>query len=381
MTEQAASADKYAGISIDVAYEPGGPAENQVAPTYEAEDLDEGHEAQAPETPPPEPLKKAEPDHDERGKDETQEDYSKRVQKRINKEIGKRKTAEDQLAELKKENEQLKAAQGTKPTPEKPAATTPEPEVEIDLPKPLSAEELHKKALDMIGAEPKEDAFDDFDAFHKAQLKYEVDIRIAEIRLEDSDKKRIDGEVQKQQTFKERLDEGKKRWKDFIEVIANPAIQITAPMVAVLQDCEKAAEITYYLGKNPTEAAKIARMTPKEQERQLLILEARFIADPKSIPPPTVDDADADAGTGTEAIGEDEDLEEPEEPDEDDNEAATGTTSMPPVTPPATPVKKVSVAPKPITPVNSGATVGHKDPDKMTPNEYRAWRKAGGGRG
>jgi hypothetical protein len=221
---------------------------------------------------------------------------------------------------------------------------------------------------------PKEDEFDDFDAYQAALEKYsddltdwKVDVKIAETRFKEEDRKRVEGEAVKVQTWKERMDKGKSLWTDYLDVISNPAIQITQAMVSVMQDCEKSAEIAYYLGKNPTEAAKISKMTPKEMERQILILEARFIADPKSIPPSTVQAPDA--GATAETKGEEG---EPTYPDADLEEDYQP--------PPPIPERKVSSAPAPITPVASGSSLANKDPEKMTPLEYRKWRDAGGGK-
>jgi hypothetical protein len=121
-----------------------------------------------------------------------------------------------------------------------------------------------------------------------------------------------------QQVYEARVAEVRDRYADFDTVVSNPSLPITNDMAAVIMDSERGPEVAYHLGKNPAEAARIARLSPVAQAKELGRLEERLSA-PKPLPkqPPT-----------------------------------------------------------PVQPVNGIAAGGSKDPGKMSMSEYAAWRKA-----
>lgn len=374
-----AQAREYAGIEVEQSFNPMDAAENKATEYPEEQEPDQvtrDAEAEAAAAPPPvKPPDKPVDDHDKRGKDESDEDYSERVKKRINKEVRKRKELEEENARLKAEIEGKAKPAGEDQEPPAPGPNAEDIDLSEVLPQPLSKEEINKKALEMVGAKPSEDAFDDFDKYNEALTDWKVDVRIAEARIAEEDKKRVEGESQSVKTFAERLAKGETLWDDYAKVITNPTVQITRPMIAAMQDCEKAAEIAYYLGKNPIEAAKIARMTPVQITREILKLEAKFIADPNSAPPPN-----------RKAAGENDQEPETEDQDTDDIEPELDVDAEdeePPAPPPPEKPqqKKISSAPAPIKPVATGSASGNKDPEKMSPAEYRKWREGGGGKG
>jgi len=63
---------------------------------------------------------------------------------------------------------------------------------------------------------------------------------------------------------------------DFFEVIGNPRLPITQTMTEVLQSSDRGAEVAYFLGTNPGEAARIARMSPAQQAAALGRLETKL---------------------------------------------------------------------------------------------------------
>ena len=101
-------------------------------------------------------------------------------------------------------------------------------------------------------------------------------------------------------------------------------VALTAPISDEVADLilasEKGAEVAYHLGLNRQEAVRISQMPPMEQARAIGRLEA-IVSTPKP--------------------------------------------------------KTKSSAPPPINPV-SGGSVGSRDPDKMSPQDYRKWRMGGG---
>ena len=91
----------------------------------------------------------------------------------------------------------------------------------------------------------------------------------------------------------------------------------------IIKDSDNPPELIYFLGKNPDELEKLGDMSPAQATRYIGRLEARL------------------------------------------------TTEQPATT------KKVTSAPKPIDPLGTGKTAaGSKDPEKMSMEEYAAYRKA-----
>lgn len=65
---------------------------------------------------------------------------------------------------------------------------------------------------------------------------------------------------------------------DFAAVTGNPRLPIDKPMADAIQRSELGADIFYHLGKNPHEAARIARGTPQQQREAIIRLEGRVEA-------------------------------------------------------------------------------------------------------
>lgn len=67
---------------------------------------------------------------------------------------------------------------------------------------------------------------------------------------------------------------GSEKYDDFIEVVQGEA-PITEVMRDAIFDTENQADIAYYLGKNPKEAARISRMSPQRQYIEIGKLDGR----------------------------------------------------------------------------------------------------------
>lgn len=113
----------------------------------------------------------------------------------------------------------------------------------------------------------------------------------------------------------------RERFPDYDAVAHNPNVPISDTMAQVILKSENGPEIAYHLGKNPQEAARIARLPALDQAAELGAIKAKLNA-PKA----------------------------------------------PPKQPPA-----------PVDPVSGIRAGGSKDPAKMTMAEYVAWRNAGNG--
>jgi hypothetical protein len=134
-------------------------------------------------------------------------------------------------------------------------------------PPPIQAPEAPK-------GRPERDQYDSDAEFIEAVTDWKVSDRLQarERELEES-RKAQEAEV-RAQTFYERAAEIREQHPDYDAVALNPHLPITETMVEVLQSSGKGAEVLYHLGKNPSEAARIARLSPYAAAAELGRLEA-----------------------------------------------------------------------------------------------------------
>ncbi len=119
---------------------------------------------------------------------------------------------------------------------------------------------------------------------------------------------------------------------DFDEVVENADVTVSPAMTQAIVESDLGAEIAYYLGKNPDEANRIAKLSASAALREMGKIEARLenTAEKKETPPA--------------------------------EKAAP----------------KPSVKPKPVAPVNGTAKTATKDPDEMNFQEFKQWRTSQG---
>lgn len=178
---------------------------------------------------------------------------------------------------------------------------------------------------------PAENEFQDYTDFQIAKALWQQEQRQAERQsaeiTEQMEAARRKVEAARQaesqmqaQAWKEQIAEAKTRYTDFETVALSQDVPITEDMAAVIRSAENGADIAYHLGKNPALAARIAAMNPIEAAMALGEVKASVKA-----PQP----------------------------------------------------RRETRAPEPINPVK-GAGGTAKDPSKMSYEEFRAWRDAGG---
>ena len=91
-----------------------------------------------------------------------------------------------------------------------------------------------------------------------------------------------DTQEQMRAQYNERVQAFSAQHPDYSTVISNPSLPITSHMSEVIMASEKGPDIAYHLGNNPTEAARIARLSPTQQAAALGRLEASL----EKSPPP-----------------------------------------------------------------------------------------------
>lgn len=199
------------------------------------------------------------------------------------------------------------------PAPEQVATASPEtavvetPEAEVVAPKTFTQEELdaaiskrlareqrkwaREQAMQAAQAVPQQplevppmEQFESPDAYAEA-LAYKKAQELIQQR-----------EMQRQQAeilsaYHEREEVATERYADFKQVAYGDHVRITQVMADTIRASEVGPDVAYYLGSNPSEAAKIADLPPFLQAKEIGRLEAKLLSDPPvkkttSAPPP-----------------------------------------------------------------------------------------------
>lgn len=176
------------------------------------------------------------------------------------------------------------------PAPEQEATAAPEP-VEAQPVKAFTQEELDAAigkrlareqrkwerervvAAPVVAADPRPEQFDSTESYADA-----LAMKKAEQLLYERD-------VQRQQTevlgaYHDREEEARNKYDDFEQVAYNPKLTITDVMADTIRSSDVGPELAYYLGTNPKDAARISRLAPLVQAREIGRIEAKLASDP-----------------------------------------------------------------------------------------------------
>jgi hypothetical protein len=138
-------------------------------------------------------------------------------------------------------------------------------------------------------AEKAERKLKEFEGRDLDGLDYED--QIAERTLNRSRKEQYDSDRETaqelaQEAYQARASVAASKYPDYAEVTGNPTLQITPAMAEAIVDSEHGPEVAYHLGKNPAEAARIARLNPPAQIRAIGNIEAAVTAPKQATTPP-----------------------------------------------------------------------------------------------
>jgi len=89
---------------------------------------------------------------------------------------------------------------------------------------------------------------------------------------------RRDAEAERAATldaYHDREEEARTKYDDFEQVAYNPKLPVTETMAQTIQATENGPDVIYYLGSNPKEAERIARLSPLLQAREIGKIEAK----------------------------------------------------------------------------------------------------------
>ena len=90
---------------------------------------------------------------------------------------------------------------------------------------------------------------------------------------------RRDAEAERAATldaYHDREEEARNKYDDFEQVAYNPKLPVTETMAQTIQATDNGPDVIYYLGSNPKEAERIARLSPLLQAREIGKIEAKL---------------------------------------------------------------------------------------------------------
>ena len=210
---------------------------------------------------------------------------------------------------------------------------TAERERDFEKDKRREAEVKLKEFLSKVPDEsrPLKEDFDDEDDYLEALTDWKIESRfkasqdsVAQEAEEKDEKQAIDDSYE---GLDNAMDRGRDKYDDFESLVLAEDLIISPEVMQILLDTESPEEVMYYLASNPEESARISELDPIRVAKEIGKIEVRLTKEEKG--------------------------EVKEKPK---------------------PSKKQSNAPAPITPVKTTG-VTEKDPNKMSPKEYREWRE------
>jgi hypothetical protein len=212
-------------------------------------------------------------DDDEESEDEEEEKPKRRrsrpdPKKRIRKLVAERNSERDENARLRAQIDVLmqQAQQAPKPAEQTSAQTQDDPQ-------------------------PQQDQYDDYAKYLEDRSSW-ASRQAVKQALAEAGKEAA--QAQKQQTAQAREAEvvtqakalfakGVEEFEDFEEVAADPSLTVTEAMTSALLASDIGHQVQYHLGNNPEEAARISKLDPVQQVREMALLEASLKA-PKAKP-------------------------------------------------------------------------------------------------
>lgn len=162
-----------------------------------------------------------------------------------------------------------------------PVKTFSQEELDAAIGKRLAREqrkwEREQAARQTVPVAPKEmpsiDNFESTDAYAEA-----LALRKAEELLAQRDRQKEQAKIV--EDYSEREEKARDKYDDFEDVVYNPKLRITDVMAETIQYSDLGPDLAYWLGSNPKEAERIARLSPILQAREIGKIEVRLSDNP-----------------------------------------------------------------------------------------------------
>lgn len=140
---------------------------------------------------------------------------------------------------------------------------------------------------------PRPEQFNTTEEYLEALAEQKAEQKFAELTQKQKEAERetkYKSEVERQNERKaDMIRAGESKYDDFEDVVANAKTEISEPAYLAILETDNAADIVYYLGKNPAEADRISALSPYAQAKEIGKLEDKLSSKPNKIsnaPPP-----------------------------------------------------------------------------------------------
>jgi hypothetical protein len=120
---------------------------------------------------------------------------------------------------------------------------------------------------------PSVDQFESPEAYAEA-----LAIRKAEELIDQRERQKEQAAIR--DAYADREEQAREKYDDFEQVAYNPNVPITDVMAQTIQGSDVGPEVAYYLGANVKEAARISRLPPYMQAKEIGKIEARLADSP-----------------------------------------------------------------------------------------------------
>lgn len=169
---------------------------------------------------------------------------------------------QSRFTELTAQVKELKAQLAQKATPAEP-------------PKPAAAESQQTSN----DPEPDASKFDSYVEWQKAWMRWDrrQEARAEHARTAETAKQTA--AAARNESWNSRVTEAKAEFSDFDQVAMNRDLPVTPVMASAIQESDLGPQVLYHLGQHPAEAARIAKLSPASQVRELGKLEAKLEAE------------------------------------------------------------------------------------------------------
>ncbi len=141
----------------------------------------------------------------------------------------------------------------------------------------LDRAEFFKKKYEEVAKPVQREQFatdEDYEAeTYRRRIRAETIAVQAEDAFEDLSRIRATGSTAAVEAYRERVAEYTAEVPDWFDKVSK--LVTTPAMESAIVDSPKGAEISYYLALHPGEAARIARLSPQAQDREIVRLESR----------------------------------------------------------------------------------------------------------
>lgn len=185
----------------------------------------------------------------------------------------------------------------------------------------------------VVSQPPKLEDFDNHDEYLAELSAYKAEQRMTGRQVQEAERAAEESKKQAQALHQRRMEEAAQNWAaqtddartryaDFDAVVSAPDVPISPDMAQLIKLSDNGADVAYHLGMNKELARELAQMPAPELVGAMRMLER----------------------------------------------TVTAQTPKP---------RTTTNAPDPVKPLKGGAAAV-KDPSKMSPAEYRAWRESGG---